>query len=165
MAINQAFIGELQHEAASTRKLLERIPNEQFAWQPHQKSMPLGRLATHIAELPGWITMTLNTNELNWDNFEYKPPVINSREDMVTLLDKNVTDAIEALKNATDEEMMKPWAMKRGGQTLMEMPKVSVIRTMAMNHLIHHRGQLTVYLRENDVPLPGIYGPTADEKN
>lgn len=165
MAINQAFIGELQHEAASTRKLLERIPNEQFAWQPHQKSMPLGRLATHIAELPGWITMTLNTNELNWDNFEYKPPVVNSREDMVALLDKNVTDAIEALKNATDEEMMKPWAMKRGGQTLMEMPKVSVIRTMAMNHLIHHRGQLTVYLRENDVPLPGIYGPTADEKN
>lgn len=126
--------------------------------------MPIGRLATHIAELPSWVSMTLHTDELDWAKTEYKPTVVKTREELVALLDKNVDQAVKDLENATDEDFVKPWTMRNGEHVFFQLPKAAIIRTFAMNHLVHHRGQLSVYLRLNDIPLPGIYGPTADEQ-
>jgi uncharacterized damage-inducible protein DinB len=162
--LNKPFTQELPQEAASTKKLLQIVPYEQWNWKPHEKSMTLGMLATHVAELPGWITMTLNTEELDFATWKYQPPQLNSIEELVQCHDKNVHEAMEALRQATDEQLLTTWKMRRGEQVFYNMARIGVIRAMAMNHFIHHRGQLTVFLRLLNIPIPGMYGPSADER-
>ncbi|TCJ19265.1 hypothetical protein EPD60_02275 [Flaviaesturariibacter flavus] len=161
--INQSLLPELKHEAASTRKMLERVPFDKWSWKPHEKSMSLGDLATHVADLVNWTAFTIGTDEINWAEFKYNPPVPNSTEDLVAIAQKNEDASIAAMEAASDAQLMQPWTMRNGEAVFFTMPRVAVIRTFAMNHLVHHRGQLSVYLRLLGVPVPGMYGPTADE--
>ena len=168
MPLSQALLPEFDHEMALTRKTLERVPHDKFAWKPHEKSMTLQRLATHIAELPGWAGITISQ-----DSFDvapvggqpYRSPASNSTQELVEHFDKNVASARAAIAGASDETLMKPWSLFAGGKTVFTMPKVAVLRTSVMNHSIHHRAQLGVYLRLNNVSVPSIYGPSADEGN
>ncbi|HEV7622111.1 MAG TPA: DinB family protein [Flavisolibacter sp.] len=162
--ISQAIIPEIEQEASATKKMLERVPNDQFGWKPHEKSMALGRLAVHVAELPGWITMTIKTNELDFSTWKYDPAVVDSAEELVQVFEKNIKTAVDTLKATSDEELMKPWTMRNGDHIFFTMPRIAVIRTFSMNHLIHHRAQMSVYLRLQNIPVPGMYGPSADEK-
>ncbi|XZF13757.1 DinB family protein [Chitinophagaceae bacterium MMS25-I14] len=164
MALNQNLIAELKKEAASTRKMLERVPAEQFGWKPHEKSMALGRLAAHVAELAGWTTMTIATDGLDFATMDYKPFQPQSTEDLVKYHDQEVENAIAALENATDEHLAGTWTMRNGEHVIMAAPRATVLRGAVNNHTYHHRGQLSVYLRLLDIPVPGVYGPTADEQ-
>ena len=161
--LNQSLLPEFRHEMAQTRKMLERVPFDQSTWQPHQKSMKLGQLAVHVAELPSWATVIINTNELDFATFDYKPFAPQSGAHLLEHFDQNVADAIKALQGATDEHLMQRWSLRNGEQVFFTMPRIASIRSMAMNHLVHHRGQLSVFLRLKDVPVPGMYGPSADE--
>jgi uncharacterized damage-inducible protein DinB len=163
MKIIEAFAAELTHEAANTKKLLERLPEEQFGWQPHPKSMSLGKLASHITEILEWVGPTLNMDELVMQPGQSKPYMAASKSELLARYDDNLAKALGMMKDAPDELMMKAWRFKIGERVVMEMPKAVVLRTMILSHTFHHRGQMTVYLRLNDVPLPQIYGPTADE--
>ena len=163
MTINETFIGELRQEAATTRKVLERIPAEKFDWKPHEKSMTMGRLATHVADIFGWFSATLETDELDFA-LGYEEPKPATSEELVDIFDKNVAAAIETLKNTSDETFGRNWKLRNGEQIFLDMPKAGVVRGMVMNHILHHRGQLSVYLRLNDIPVPGLYGPSADEE-
>ena len=158
-----AFIGELTHESQTTRKVLERIPPETFDYKPHEKSMTMSRLAVHVAEMTSWVTVTCNQSELDFAKFDYKPLEPKTSAELVEYLDKSVGDAIEALKNTSDEAMLEPWTLKNGDQVYFTMPKIQTLRSMCLNHIVHHRGQLSVYLRLNDIPVPSLYGPSADE--
>jgi uncharacterized damage-inducible protein DinB len=154
-------IAEFDQEMASTRRLLERVPTEQGPWKPHAKSFPLGHLAQLVASIPGWITRTLRETSLDLaagEGYAFHPTEV-----LLATFDKNVREARDALVSVVGNELVVPWSLKNGTQTLMTMPRADVTR-MHLSHLIHHRGQLTVYLRLLDVPLPSIYGPTADEK-
>jgi len=166
MSISQALLLEFDQEMASTRKTLERVPDDKMGWTPHQKSFPLGTLALHVAQLPGWMTMTITTDELDIGKQPgYPPPEQNTQKALLELFDKNVAEARAALAGASDETLMKPWTLLvGGGQKAFTFPKIAVLRSFVMNHLIHHRAQLGVYLRLNDVAVPGLYGPSADEK-
>jgi uncharacterized damage-inducible protein DinB len=144
--------------------MLERVPMEKSDWKPHEKSMSLGRLASHVAEIPGWVVHTLTADELNFNTGEWNPVVFKNNKEMLEFFDKNVTDALKVLDETTDEKMHINWALKMDGNVLFEMPKIRVLRTWAFNHLVHHRAQLSVYLRLNNVPVPGTYGPSADEQ-
>jgi uncharacterized damage-inducible protein DinB len=157
-----ALLPEFDHEMTVTRKLLERVPEGQFDWKPHQKSMSLGQLAQHVATIPTWgtVAMSQDTFDMAGDQRGAQLP---TRNDILSLFDRNVSDARAALVGRGDGEMMAPWALKRGAHTLFSMPKASVWRSFVMNHLIHHRAQLGVYLRLHDIPLPSVYGPSADE--
>jgi len=159
-----AFIAELQNEAASSRKMLERVPTDKNDWAPHEKSMKLGRLSTHVAELPGWVAMAVNADELDFLKMDYKPLTNPTQEELLALHDENVRKATEALENASDEVFEQMWTLRRGDHIIFTMPKKVVLRSMAFNHMVHHRGQLSVYLRLLDVPVPGMYGPSADDK-
>ncbi len=161
--ISDAYLGEIQHEAATTRTVLERIPADKFAWQPHEKSMTFQRLAVHVAEMFGWITMTMNTDVLDFAENEFEPFEPTTTEELLAFFDKTVAEAEEKLGSCSDEEFMKEWTMRNGEKVYFTMPKIAVLRTFCMNHIYHHRGQLSVYLRLNDIPVPEIYGPTADE--
>ncbi len=165
MSQKQALIAELQMEAANTRKILERVPVEKNDWKPHAKSMSLGRLASHVAEIPGWVTVTLETDELDFAKSEYKPVVAASTEELLDILDKNMAKAVKTLETIPDEEFDKMWTMRNGDQVFFTLPKKVVLRTFAYSHNFHHRAQLGVYLRLLDIPVPGMYGPTADEMN
>lgn len=161
--IAAALIGELEQEAATTRTCFERIPAEKFAWKPHEKSMEFGKLASHVAEMFGWTPVTLQNSELDFAKMDYKPFEPQSSEDLLEFLDKNVAEAIETLRNTPDEVFMENWTMRNGDTVYFTMPKVAVMRSFVMNHIVHHRGQLSVYLRLNDIAVPSIYGPSADE--
>lgn len=161
--LNQPILSELQHETAQTKKMLEKVPYDQFDWNPHQKSMNLGRLAAHVAELPGWITMIVTTGELDFSTFDYKPYKAKSTEDLAQFFNQNVQQALEALQGTSDETLLAPWTLRNGEHIIFTLPRIAAIRSMAMNHLIHHRGQLSVFLRLLDIPIPGMYGPSADE--
>ena len=163
MSIAQALIAELDMEMAGTRKMLSRLPEDKLDWAPDPKSMSLGRLAAHIAEMPGWAALTLNTEQLDFAAGEYTPAKATSREQVLALADENAKAARTALEAASDADLMKPWTLRAGDQIFFTLPKVAVIRGMVMNHTIHHRGQLTVYYRMNGVAIPGLYGPSADE--
>jgi uncharacterized damage-inducible protein DinB len=163
MALSQAFSAELKQEAATTRKMLERVPQDKFDWKPHDKSMTLGRLAGHVAELPTLIQATLAADEIDFASGEYKPFVPATSSELTETFDKNVGKALELLQNQSDENLQKTWRLRRGEQIFLEVPRKAAMRTVGLNHLIHHRGQLSVYLRLLDVPLPSVYGPTADE--
>jgi len=162
MAIKDALLPEYDHEMGTTRKLLERVPDERLAWKPHQKSMTLGRLATHLAELPAWVARIVNEDSFNMTG-GYTPRVAGSKTEILSIFDQAVAQARATLAGKSDPEMMAPWTFKRDGKDMFTLPKIAMVRSMLMNHSIHHRGQLSVYLRLNDVPLPAMYGPSADE--
>ena len=163
MSYNQALIAELKMEAASTRKMLERVPVEKNDWQPHDKSMKLGRLATHIAEVPGWVTRVMAHDELDFATAGFKSHIAASNAELLAILDDKVNSAISLLENSTDADFDKPWTMRRGETVVFTLPKKVVLRRFAYSHHYHHRGQLSVYLRMLDVPVPGMYGPSADD--
>jgi uncharacterized damage-inducible protein DinB len=166
MSISAALLPEFDQEMANTRKALERIPDDKFDWKPHEKSWSMGGLATHLANLPRWTVYTIKQDSLDLappGSGSFKVEQKNSRREILEDFDKNMADARAAIAGASDEEMLKPWSLLKGGVTLMTLPKIAVLRSFMMNHIIHHRGQFTVYLRLNDVPVPSIYGPSADE--
>jgi uncharacterized damage-inducible protein DinB len=166
MSIGETILPEFDQEMATTRKILERVPEGKSDWKPHAKSMTLGRLAGHVAELPGWGAVTLNQTELDFAPERgpiYEPAVFTERQKALQLFDDGVKACREALTRASDADFMVMWTLKRGGQKMMSMPHAAVMRSMVLNHIVHHRAQLGVYLRLNDVPLPRSYGPTADE--
>lgn len=164
MSQGQILAAELKREAIATRKMLERVPENSFAWKPHEKSMSLGELASHVADVPGWIPPTVNQEELDFANTDFKPARLNTPRELVEHFDQSLNAALDALQTVSDENLEKIWRLRRGEQILLEMPRASVVRAMVLSHLIHHRGQLSVYLRLKDVPVPSIYGPSADEK-
>ena len=164
--ISEALLPEFDQEMANTRKVLERCPEDKFGWKPHPKSFAMGSLATHVANMTGWMVDTMTK-----DSFDIAPPgappykeePFTSSAALVAAFDKNVISARAALAAGTDEQFGATWSLLSGGQTIFSMPRIACIRGMVMNHIIHHRAQLTVYLRLNDVPVPSIYGPSADE--
>lgn len=162
MAIVDALLPEFDHEMTTTRKVLERVPEDKFDWKPHTKSFSLGALAAHVAALPTWGAETLNKSEI--DVAGGQPPAAPpSKTALMAAFDANVAATRAALAGKTDAELVAMWTLKRGGKTLFSMPKTAVLRSFVLSHLIHHRGQLSVYLRLLDVPVPSIYGPSADE--
>jgi uncharacterized damage-inducible protein DinB len=166
MPINQSLLPEFDHEVANTRKMLERVPEDKFSWKPHQKSMPLGRLAQHVAEIPGWAKETMTLESLDIappDGPTYQPAKLESRQQLLEMFERNIAAGRAAIAAATDEQLMRNWSLLAGGNPIFTMPRVSVLRSMIMNHMIHHRAQLGVYLRLHDIPVPGMYGPSADE--
>lgn len=163
MSLSQALIAELEHEAAGTRRALERAPADRFDWRPHERSFSLGQLVSHLAEMPSWVPSIVD--ETNFDMPEgYQPYAAASSEDLVATFDANLAAAKEKLATASDEDLAVTWRMTAGGQVIFEMPRLQVLRAIILNHAIHHRGQLTVYLRQLDVPVPALYGPSADEQ-
>ena len=168
MPIVDALLPEFDHEFATTRKLLERVPDAELGWKPHEKSMSLGQLATHVANIGGfWCTETMNASFYDvaaTSDPEARLPPAASREALLKHFDEKIKLARAAVAGKTDAEMMAPWTLKSGGQQVFTMPRVVVYRSFIMNHMIHHRGQLSVYLRMRNVPLPSIYGPSADEQ-
>jgi len=162
MSIAEGLAQDLQFEREATRKMLEAVPMDKKDWRPHEKSMTLQHLAGHIAENPQWVETTMSMDVFEMDPAEYKPYLPATTAEMVETYNKNVALALSQLAGATDDVMMKPWKMVVGGQPAFEMPKAFVIAGFVVKHTIHHRGQLSVYLRMLDVPLPQIYGPTAD---
>jgi uncharacterized damage-inducible protein DinB len=158
--LNGPLMAELQIEAETTRKMLARVPPDSLLWQPHSKSRTLGEIAAHIANLPGLFIATLNQDE--FDRHDYQSSVDTVAEILDTF-DRNVGSAFAVLKTLSDDRLLTPWRYKYGEQVIFELPRLVVIRTTALNHLIHHRGQLSVYLRLLNVSLPPVYGPTADE--
>lgn len=166
MAITDALLPEYDHELATTRRLLERVPDADLSWKPHPKSFSLGELAAHVANIPFWGLTTAQTTELDLaslgDEARIKPAA--STAAMLARFDTVVADARAAISGCGDSEMMSPWTLKNNGQEIFTLPKIAALRSFVMNHLIHHRGQLSVYLRLRDVPLPPIYGPSADEQ-
>jgi uncharacterized damage-inducible protein DinB len=163
MSLNKALLAELQHEAATTKKVLERIPESTWEWKPHEKSMSMLRLATHVAEMFSWIKTTVETPELDFAVGDYKPFVPSNSQDLVDFFEKSVAESAQALESVSDETLMQNWTMRNGEQVYFTMPKAAVLRSFCFNHIVHHRGQLSVYLRLNDIPVPEIYGPSADE--
>lgn len=161
--IKQSLIREIEHEGSQTKKILERIPFEKFDWKPHEKSTSIGKLAVHVASLPSWTSRILAISDFDFAVQKLTLPEIKSTEDIVSLSQNSLQKAVEDLQNASDEEMMAKWTFRRGEHIIFQLPKAASIRSFAMNHLIHHRGQLSVYLRLLDIPVPGMYGPSADE--
>src|SRR5688572_26428254 len=162
MPLVDALLPEFDHEMTVTRKLLERVPEGKQDWKPHPKSMALGALAQHVATIPMWGTMTLTLSELDLGG--NRPlPELQTRADLLAFFDDNVKTARGHLTGKSDAELMAPWSLKNGKHTIFTMPKAMVWRSFVMNHHVHHRAQLSVYLRMNDVPIPSMYGPSADE--
>jgi len=164
MSFRTSFIGELKNESINTKKMLEKVPLERADWKPHEKSMSIGRLATHIAETSHWIYVILENNEFNFANGSFKPHVASSTVELLEIFNTNYSKSINALENATDEDLDKNWIVKRGDHLVFQTQKKVAIRGWGFSHTIHHRGQLSVYLRILDVSVPGMYGPSADEK-
>ena len=166
MAISDALLPEFDQEMANTRKTLERVPDDRFDWKPHEKSSTLGGLATHIANLPSWTVHIMGGDEL-----DIAPPgqgplriePVTSQSELLEMFDRNIAAAREAIAGADDARMFGTWSLLKGGQTVFSLPRAAVLRSFLMNHVIHHRAQLGVYLRLNDIPVPALYGPSADE--
>ena len=163
MAIADALLPEFDHEVATTRRLLERVPDGKFDWKPHQKSMSLGQLASHVATIANWGSTTLNASEFDMRG-DFTAPYFDTRAGVLAAFDKEAAAMRAALAGKNDAELMTPWSLKRDGKAIFTMPKAAVLRSFVMNHLVHHRGQLSVYLRLNDVAVPSMYGPSADEQ-
>ncbi len=156
------FLAEFDHEMAGTRRSLERVPEDQFGWAPHEKSMTLHKLASHLANVPSWVGMTLATEELDVSG-PFEEPKAETTAGLVALFDTACKEARAALESATAEDLSVAWTLKAGDDVFFSMPRVAVVRSFVFNHMIHHRGQLTVYLRLLGVPVPALYGPSADE--
>ena len=166
MSIAQGLLPEYDHELATTRRVLERVPEAEFDWRPHTKSMSLGQLAGHVANMPFWLSATLAAPfyDLAAGGKETRNDPPASRDSLLKEFDEKVRNARASLAKATDAEMLAPWALKQGDHEIFSIPRVAAVRSFVMNHLIHHRGQLSVYLRLRDVAVPSIYGPSADEQ-
>jgi uncharacterized damage-inducible protein DinB len=166
MTYAQSILPEFDQEMANTRKVLERVPEDKLDWRPHAKSNTIGWNANHLAEMPGWVAMTIGKSSLDIappGAAAYQSPKGRTRAEILEVFDKNVAAARQAISAAKDEEMDKPWSLLKGSQTLFTMPRRAVVRTFVINHIIHHRAVLCVYLRLNDVPVPGMYGPSGDD--
>jgi len=161
MRMAEALVPEFDQEMAGVRKHLERLPEDKFDWQPHAKSMKAGKLASHMADIPSWTAITFEQDTM--DIHGYETPQFTTRDTLLTAFDANVAKSRAALATVSDEVASGAWSMTGGGQLYFTMPKMGVIRTWVLNHIIHHRAQMGVYLRLLDVPVPGVYGPTADE--
>ena len=162
MSIAQSLLPEFDNEMANTRKMLERIPENKLDYKPDPKSMAMGRLASHIVEMVGWLKEIIEQPSIDIPP-DAKAYVASSRKELLEKLDQNVATSRAALAGVSDQAMMQEWSLKFGGNTMFSMPRAAVIRSMIMNHVIHHRAQLRVYYRLNGVPVPGMYGPSADE--
>ena len=166
MGIAQALLPEFDYEMANTRKTLERVPDDKFEWRAHEKSFSMGSVASHLANLPSWISIATGM-----DSFDMAPggqplktPPLHSRREVLDTFDKNIAEARKALQSETDEHVLQNWKLLSNDNEVLVMPRVAVLRSFVMNHIIHHRAQLTVYLRLNDIPVPSLYGPSADEE-
>jgi uncharacterized damage-inducible protein DinB len=164
MSIAENYLAELKQEAATTRKILKIVPLEKGDWKPHVKNFSLLQLASHVAELPNYLYTTISTDELDFAKSNYKPSTPTSSEELLSIFEKNLKNAEEALSGCSDDEMGKNWTMRNGDTIFFSSPKASVVRSLCLNHLVHHRAQLGLYLRLLDVPIPGSYGPSADDK-
>jgi len=164
MAVKDSIIGELKHESSLTKKMLEIVPLEKKDWKPHEKSMTLGRLATHVAEISHWISRVATLDEFDFLVQGFSSHTAASQEELMTIFNEKLNKAIVDLQTMDDESFNKIWTIRRGEQVMFTTPKKIAVRGWALNHMIHHRGQLSVYLRLLDVPVPGMYGPSADEK-
>jgi uncharacterized damage-inducible protein DinB len=163
MTLSEMLLPELDQEMANTRKIVDCVPEDKFAWKPHEKSMALGRLASHLAEMPQWASSIVNQDKLEMTPGQ-KPFIAATKAELMGALDKNVADARAAIAGASDEHLGKIWTFIYAGHTIFALPRTAALRSMVMSHLIHHRGQLSVYLRLNDVAIPGMYGPSADDR-
>lgn len=166
MPLSQALLPEFDHEMANTRKCLERIPEDKLDWRPHEKSFDFRALATHLANMPKWTVLTIAESAFDMEpegGEPVKEEPIESVEGAVAMFDANVAAAREAIANASDENLMASWSLLKTGEEIITMPRMAVLRSFIMNHAIHHRAQLGVYLRLNDVPVPALYGRSADE--
>ena len=162
MTIIQFFLNQLEQEAPVTRKMLSLVPEDKYNWQPHPKSMTLIRLASHVAEIPGWVEMAIDQDELDFGGGGYEPHPINNNAGLLQYFEENVAKGIKSLQNGKEENMDKIWTMRNGEQVWIKDTKTEVVR-MSLSQLIHHRAQLGVYLRLLNIPIPGSYGPSADE--
>jgi uncharacterized damage-inducible protein DinB len=160
--IKEGLVAEYDHEMGTTRKLLERLPEAQLSWKPHEKSMSLGALATHVASIPHWAGLILNEPFFDLASAPPSPEAKTSREDILNVFDESTRRA-RASMDKSDAEYTARWALKRAGHEMFSMPRIAAFRSFVISHIIHHRGQLSVYLRLNNVPVPAIYGPSADE--
>jgi uncharacterized damage-inducible protein DinB len=167
MDLIELFLGEVESEAPATRKVLERVPEGLDEWKPHEKSMPLGYLAQLVATMFSWVDMTVNQEFIDFnppDGRRFTPPSTKTNKDLLAAFDASLEKARAALKSTNEAHLMTPWQYRSGGKVLVEQPRYAVLRDGVLNHLAHHRGQLTVYLRLNEKPVPSVYGPSADEK-
>jgi len=160
----QMLLKEMDNEAKTTRKMLERIPDDKYSWKPHPKSMTIEQLSTHIAELPTWVSMVLTTSELDFASSPYEAKHITNTKDLLKLFEKSLTDGRTHLEKATEKDLEPDWTLRNGDQVYSVNSKGEVIR-MAYCQIVHHRAQLGVFLRLLEVPIPGSYGPSADEMN
>ena len=166
MSLRDALLPEFDLEMSNTRKTLDRVPEDKLSWTPHEKSGTMGWLATHVAEIPHWAMVTIGQ-----DSIDLAPPgaerpvpkLAGSRSELLETFDRNVAAARAAIETAEDACLLRPWTLLSGGKVLFTMPRIGVLRSFVMNHLVHHRAQLGLYLRLQDVPVPAIYGPSADE--
>lgn len=163
MTISETLLPEFDQEMASTRAMLERVPEDKFAWKPHEKSMTMGRLASHVAEMVQWPVFTIGQDKLELTPGQ-KPFNAATKTELMEALAANTAAARKAIAGASDADLSKTWSLIYGGTPVVTLPRSAVLRTLVMNHIIHHRAQLSVYLRLNNVAIPGMYGPTADER-
>lgn len=164
MATSTDLIAELAHESTLTRKMLESVPMEQREWKPHEKSMTIGRLATHIADTFRWVSRIATKDDFDFATANFKMHTAETKQELLSLFNAAFDEAVADLLKMSDDDYLKSWAVKRGEQVMASTPKMIAIRGWAISHLIHHRGQLSVYLRMLNVPVPGMYGPSADER-
>lgn len=163
MTISETLLPEFDQEAANTRALLECVPEDKFAWKPHERSMTMGQLASHVAELANWAVYTINQDSLELTP-DMKPLNAATKKELMDSFASCSAAAHEAIAGASDAHLGKTWSLIYGGKPVLSMPRAAVLRSMVLSHLIHHRGQLSVYLRLNDVAIPGMYGPSADTR-
>jgi uncharacterized damage-inducible protein DinB len=163
MMISEALLAEFNQEAQGTRRLLERLPEDRLSFKPHPKSMSLSGLATHVAHIPEWAATIVNDTVFDVATIEGPTPERKSRREILEYFEKNVKDFGDLLRGKSDQHLFQEWTLKDKGTEVFTLPRVACLRTFILNHIVHHRGQLTVYMRMNDVPLPGLYGPSADE--
>ncbi|KAA9035878.1 DinB family protein [Ginsengibacter hankyongi] len=163
MPVNTALLAELKHEATNTRKMIERVPSDKLEWRPHEKSMTIGRLATHIANIPIWFDRIINADEFDFATANFNTEKLENTDAILQLFDKRIDDAVRILESASDETLNALCTFRRGDHIFFQLPKKATLRNFSYNHLYHHRGQLSVYLRLLDIAVPGMYGPSADE--
>ena len=164
MSTITTFLQEISYDAKLSKKVLDRLPEEHFNWKPHDKSFSLGQLAGHLAQMYSWLPLMVHTKELDFSLPENsKPAPLMSKAEILSALEKNVKDGLDALSGSSEEHLGEAWTLRNGNHVFFTMPRSVSIRSMVLNHIIHHRGQLTVYYRLLGVPVPALYGPTADE--
>jgi uncharacterized damage-inducible protein DinB len=164
MPISEGLLNEFDHESKTTRRVLERVPTDKFDWAPHPRSMTMGKLAWHVAQMATWVPGTLEKDSIDFSVPGPEDPAHATTEELLAAFDQMVAAARASLAAAPDQIMMQPWSLKNGDMVFFTLPKIAVLRSFVFNHIVHHRGQLTVYLRLNEIPVPSIYGPSADEQ-